>query len=67
MPFSVLALHTLDKLRYLIGLHFIISRLLEPDLPFKYGHGPKVRPGAMELVQMVAPEGSLCWSRMELC
>lgn len=31
-----------------MGIALTINTLLESDLPFKYRHGPKVRPGAME-------------------
>lgn len=50
-----------------MGIALTINTLLESALPFKYRHGPKVRPGAVEPVETVAPEGSLCWSRTELC
>lgn len=67
MPFSVLALHTSDELRYLrMGIALTINTLLESALPFKYRHGPKVSPGTMEPAETVAPEGNLCWSGTEL-
>lgn len=50
-----------------MGIALKVNTLLECDLPFKYRHGSKVKPGAMEPVETVAPEGSLCWSGTELC